>query len=217
MSSRKKITLAQGGTPNTNKVDSKYHYVDNAQFYEELKAYLIKRKDLEKANLPTPIIPNSIGRNFEKIADYMSRKPNFVGYSYKDEMKADAVMNMCNYIAKFDWEKWNNPFAYFSQCCFYSFTLMIKKEKKQSLVKASVVNSLGTLLDDLVLELQDEDTHFKNTAIELLQLRSSDILASHEEGLKNKRKQKKSEIIEDDIDSLESEIEFDSTDIEIDE
>lgn len=194
MSSRKRLTLAQGGVANTSKVDKKFHYVDNEQFYQDIKEYLIKRKADVEAGKPIPAIPNSIGIWFERITEFESRKHNFVGYSFKDEMKSDAILNMCHYIDKFNWENNNNPFGYFKQCCYFSFILTIKKEKKESLAKAAIVNSLGTLIDDLVTELQDEDSHFKNAAVELLQLRSSDIIKTHEDSQKAKKLKKSKQV-----------------------
>ena len=177
-------TLKQGGVAKTTKADPKFNYVDNEQFYADIKDYLIKREVALEAGLSIPQIPNSIGKVFSDIAMFNSRKHNFINYSYKDEMIADAVANMCTYVHKFDYRNRDNPFAYFTQACFNSFIFRIKKEKHQTLVKASIASSLGTLLDDISQELQDEDSHFVNASTELLQLRSSDVIAKHEDSVK---------------------------------
>jgi len=177
-----RITLKHGGKARTDRVDPKFYYVDPVQFYEAIKVYLINREECEAAGKDIPIIPDYIGSCFMKIAIFMSRKPNFVAYSFRDDMISDAVMNMCTYVHKFKYKEHSNPFSYFMQSCFYSFLLRIKKEKKEAICKAAVASQMGTMLDDMCLELQDTDNpDYKNTSIELMQLRSSNMLKTFED------------------------------------
>jgi DNA-directed RNA polymerase specialized sigma subunit len=60
----------------------------------------------------------------------LSHKPNFSGYTYKEDMISDGIENCLLYIDNFDPEKSNNPFAYFTQIIYYAFLRRIAKEKK---------------------------------------------------------------------------------------
>ena len=62
------------------------HYVNNADFLAALIKYRADCEDAKVSNKPEPKIPNYIGECFLKIAEHLSRKPNFVSYTYRDEM-----------------------------------------------------------------------------------------------------------------------------------
>lgn len=75
---------------------------------------------------------NKIGEGFHLIATNLLNKTNFINYSKdrKDEMISDATFNMCRYLDKFDTERSNNPFAYFTSCAWNSFRLNLNTHKK---------------------------------------------------------------------------------------
>jgi DNA-directed RNA polymerase specialized sigma24 family protein len=74
-----------------------------------------------------------------------------MGYSYKDEMIADAIENCVSAAHSFDPEKSNNPFAYFTQIAWNAFIRRISKEKKQAYIKHKNFEQTN-LLDDLLEE-----------------------------------------------------------------
>ena len=140
------------------------HYVDNEKFLQTLIQY---KKDVRKAKRnkePKPPIPNYVGECFLKIAEHLSYRPNFMNYSFRDEMIADAIENCLMYFENFDPEKSKNPFAYFTQIVFYAFLRRISKEKKQQYVKyKSLENS--RIFDELTSEdmetlLSENNTKF---------------------------------------------------------
>ena len=118
------------------------HYVNNADFLAALIEYKKACDEAKKKNKPDPQIPNYIGECFLKIADHLSRKPNFISYSFRDEMIADGIENCLMYFRNFDPEKSKNPFAYFTQIIYYAFLRRIMKEKKQLYVKYRQQSSL---------------------------------------------------------------------------
>jgi hypothetical protein len=123
------------------------HYVNNEDFLKALIQYKKECKKAEKENLPEPKIPNYIGECFLKIADHLSRKPNFVSYSFRDEMISDGIENCLMYFRNFDPKKSKNPFAYFTQIIYYAFLRRITREKKQLYVKYKATEQIG-LLDE---------------------------------------------------------------------
>ena len=129
----------------TNK-RKKNHYVNNENF---LQAVMKHKENCEKARQKgkqLPKIPDYIGECLLSIADRLSTKPNFSGYSFKEDMKMDGIENCIKYIEKFNEEKSSNPFAYFTQIIYYAFLQRIAKEKKQLYTKLK--NSQAVLMLD---------------------------------------------------------------------
>ena len=78
------------------------HYVNNADFLAALIEYHSNCEKAQKRKLPEPPIPNYIGECFLKIAEHLSRKPNFVSYSFREEMISDGIENCIMYFRNFD-------------------------------------------------------------------------------------------------------------------
>jgi hypothetical protein len=135
------------------------HYVNNADFLSALIDYREKCDLAKKEGKQDPQIPNYIGECFYKIADHLSRKPNFISYSFRDEMVADGIENCLMYFRNFDPNKSKNPFAYFTQIIYYAFLRRIMKEKKQLYVKYKATEQFG-ILDEFEM-FEDSDGHMK--------------------------------------------------------
>jgi hypothetical protein len=58
------------------------HYINNADFLKALIDYRAACDEAKRNDKQDPIVPNYIGECFIKIAEHLSRKPNFVSYSY---------------------------------------------------------------------------------------------------------------------------------------
>lgn len=69
-----------------------------------------------------------------KIAQRLAYKPNFINYTYREDMVGDAIIKM---ISALKHKKFNpvkakgNPFSYFTKIAINAFKNRIKKEKKQ--------------------------------------------------------------------------------------
>jgi len=127
------------------------HYINNSDFLEALIKY---KKDSEIN--PDTVVPNYIGECFLKIANHLSRKPNFVSYTFRDEMISDGIENCLMYFRNFDPNKSKNPFAYFTQIIYYAFLRRIIREKKQLYVRYKATEMYG-VLDSGHLSEEDED------------------------------------------------------------
>ena len=121
------------------------HYVNNADFLAALIKYHDDCATAKETDGPEPKIPNYIGECFLKIAEHLSRKPNFISYTYRDEMISDGVENCIQYFRNFDPAKSKNPFAYFTQIIYFAFLRRIMKEKKQLYVKYKATEQFGIL------------------------------------------------------------------------
>ena len=142
------------------------HYVNNKEFLAALIKY---REDKEIAvikELPKPPIPRYIGECFLKIANHLSYRPNFINYTYREEMISDGIENCLQYVHNFNPEKSDNPFAYFTQIIYYAFLRRIQKEKKQSHVKNKIIENMNV---DMFLTQEIEGGVSNNPYTEYLQ------------------------------------------------
>ena len=96
----------------------------------------------------------------------MSYRPNFINYTFRDDMISDGIENCLQYLDNFNPKKSNNPFAYFTQIIYYAFVRRIQKEKKQTTIKQKLIQDAN--YDDYALQPRD-DREFKNQFTEFLQ------------------------------------------------
>ena len=174
------------------KTTKKEHYVNNKEF---LLAMINYRKAVNKAKRekkPKPPVTDYIGSCFLKIANHLSFRPNFINYTFRDDMISDGIENCLQYLDNFNPKTSNNPFAYFTQIIYYAFVRRIQKEKKQVTIKNRLITESN--YDDMTLQ-PGEDKEFKNQFTEFLkknmpveeQQKIADDLAKK----KKKRKKKK--------------------------
>jgi hypothetical protein len=142
------------------------HYVNNADFLQAIKDYKQQVKEAEESGDPKPQVSNYIGECILKIATHLSYKPNFINYTYREEMISDGIENCLMYIDNFNPDKSTNPFAYFTQIIYYAFIRRIQKEKKQTLIKGKIVMEMPFE----AFEVQDhDDGSYANSYVEFLQ------------------------------------------------
>lgn len=176
--------------PTTNKQKEKrIHYVDNKVFFDAM----VKYKDAvnaAKKDEPKPRIPDYIGECFIKIATHLSYKPNFLNYTFRDDMIADGIENCIQYIDNFDPERTNNPFAYFTQIIFFAFLRRIQKEKKELYIKYKSLERMNIEED-----LRNEGKGKGKTDVLRDESMRNDFISAFEESMaEQKRKLKESKL-----------------------
>ena len=143
------------------------HYVDNKKFLEEMVIYRDKVNNAKNDNRKKPDVPNYIGECFLKIANHLSYRPNFINYTYRDDMISDGIENCLQYMSNFDPNKSTNPFAYFTQIIYYAFIRRIQKEKKQQLVKQKLIANAG--VENIMDRLEGDDAQYRSQLLDFLQ------------------------------------------------
>ncbi len=103
------------------KAEDKPHYVNAREFEDALIKYYDDGK-----------LTNYLGEAIQKIASGLSYAPNFINYSFKEDMIGDAVLKMYQAILhkKFKLNEGFSPFGYFTTIAYHAFICRIKKEKK---------------------------------------------------------------------------------------
>ena len=130
------------------KPKEKPHYVNNREFSYAVVDYVKSVNEaIEKDEVP-PKVTDYIATCFMKISEGLSHRPNFVRYTYRDEMVMDAVENCLRAIRNYKIEtatRTGNPnaFSYFTQICFFAFIRRITKEKKQQDIKHRFIERMG--------------------------------------------------------------------------
>jgi len=141
------------------------HYVNNKQFLAAMVEYKKLVDKAKKEGKKNPRVPDYVGECFLKIANHLSYRPNFINYTYRDDMISDGIENCLQYLNNFNPATSNNPFAYLTQIIYYAFRRRIQKEKKQTTIKQRMIQEAN--YDDLALQ-PGEDRDFKNQFTEFL-------------------------------------------------
>lgn len=135
---------------------TKRNYINNNEFLEAIKSYKKLCLEAEDSGDDAPRIPNYIGECIFKISTRLASRPNFSGYTYKDDMISDGLENAIQALGNFDPEKSSNPFAYFTQIIWYAFLRRIDKEKKQLYIKHKVIEN--SVIHGTAVEKNDGDS-----------------------------------------------------------
>jgi hypothetical protein len=87
---------------------------------------------------PTP----DLSRAFILLVNRLGTSPCFRGYSYLDEMKGQALLNLSKVWARYDTSR-GTPFSFFTAVASREFLGVIKSEKKQTRVKDALQTCYG--------------------------------------------------------------------------
>lgn len=161
------------------------HYVDNKRFLQAMIDYRKMVNKAKKDKKEKPPVTDYIGECFLKIANHLSYRPNFINYTFRDDMISDGIENCLQYLDNFNPKTSNNPFAYFTQIIYYAFVRRIQKEKKQTIIKQRLI--VDSNYDDMTLQ-PGEDREFKNQFTEFVK---KNMVGVAEEDLKIKKKKSK--------------------------
>jgi hypothetical protein len=80
-------------------------------------------------------ITNKLALMFMKLADRYSSRSNWRGYTYVDEMRSQALVQLSQIGLQFDESKSENPFAYYTAAITNSFTRILNIEKKNQNIR----------------------------------------------------------------------------------
>ena len=143
----------------------KPHYVDNKLFFAEMEKWKSEIAESDEVDDQPPMVTEYMGECFYKIATHLSYRPNFINYTYREEMIGDGIENCIRYAKNFNPEKSKNPFAYFTQIIYYAFIRRITKEKKQTSIKQKIIDNTATKTYDI---MEGDDDVYSNSYMEFL-------------------------------------------------
>ena len=124
------------------------HYINNKEFSWAVVEYVKTANEAKAAGKTVPVVTDYVAQCFLKISEGLSHRPNFVRYTYREEMVMDAVENCLRAINNYNIETATrtgkpNAFSYFTQICYFAFIRRIAKEKKQQDIKLKYLTKSG--------------------------------------------------------------------------
>lgn len=122
------------------------YYVDPKEFDNEIINYYT-----------SGVISNNLAEMISKISNKLSYAPNFINYTFREEMVGDGIVRMFKALTaqKYSHTKGSNPFSYFTRIAFNAFRNRIKKEKHSR-------ETLEKYQEELALNSNDYNTVVKN-------------------------------------------------------
>jgi len=86
---------------------------------------------------------SSLARMFMKLCERFGSKGNWRGYTYNDEMRSQALLQLSQVGLQFDESKSNNPFAYYTATMANSFTRVLNVEKRNQHLRDDILEMNG--------------------------------------------------------------------------
>lgn len=88
-------------------------------------------------------ITNKLARMYMMLCDKYAMKFNWRGYTYNDEMKASAVLQLTYVGLRFNEAKSANPFAYYTAAITNSFCRVLNTEKRNQNIRDDILEMNG--------------------------------------------------------------------------
>lgn len=88
-------------------------------------------------------ITENLGRMYIKLAERYAQRSNWRGYTYIEEMKGQAILQLSQIGLQFDESKSENPFAYYTAAVTNSFTRILNLEKKNQNIRDDLLEEHG--------------------------------------------------------------------------
>ena len=86
---------------------------------------------------------NNLARMFIKLCERYATRGNVRGYTYNDEMKGQAILQLTQIGLQFDESKSDNPFAYYTAAVTNSFVRIINLEKRNQNIRDDILEMNG--------------------------------------------------------------------------
>lgn len=85
-----------------------------------------------------------LARSFMMLVERYSMRFNWRGYTYVDEMRSQALLQLSQIGLQFDESKSSNPFAYYTAAIDNSFTRILNIEKKNQMIRDDLLIEIGS-------------------------------------------------------------------------
>ena len=97
--------------------------------------------DLEKGKFTKDhgTMTNKLAHMFIKLCERYATRSNWRGYTYNDEMRSQALLQLSQIGLQFDEAKSQNPFAYYTAAITNSFTRVLNIEKRNQNIRDDIL------------------------------------------------------------------------------
>jgi hypothetical protein len=88
-------------------------------------------------------ITNKLALMYMKLCERYATRSNWRGYTYNDEMRSQALLQLTQIGLQFDESKSQNPFAYYTAAITNSFTRVLNIEKRNQNLRDDILEQNG--------------------------------------------------------------------------
>ena len=89
------------------------------------------------------MMTNKLAHMFIKLCERYATRSNWRGYTYNEEMRGQALLQLSQIGLQFDESKSQNPFAYYTAAITNSFTRVLNIEKKNQNIRDDILENAG--------------------------------------------------------------------------
>ncbi len=122
------------------------HYVwnENKNRYKEVaRSHWKGTISTGKFNVEHGTITDELAKMFMKLVERYATRSNWRGYTYVDEMRSQALLQLSQIALQFDESKSQNPFAYYTAAITNSFTRVLNVEKRSQNIRDDLLEKAG--------------------------------------------------------------------------
>ena len=123
----------------------KHYAFQNGELKEVSRSHWEGSLSNGKFNPGVGRITNKLGTMFLKLVERFSHRANWRGYTYVDEMRGQALVQLSQIGLQFNEAKSDNPFAYYTAAVNNSFTRILNLEKRNQMIRDDILIEQGHL------------------------------------------------------------------------
>jgi hypothetical protein len=90
-------------------------------------------------------VTNKLAMMYLKLVERYSMRSNWRGYTYVDDMRGQALLQLSQIGLQFDESKSQNPFAYYTAAITNSFTRILNVEKRNQNIRDDMLQQAGAM------------------------------------------------------------------------
>ena len=121
-----------------------YAYV-NEELKEVVRSHWEGGFDNGKFSTTHGNISNNLAKMYTKLCERYSMRSNWRGYTYVDEMRSHALLQLSQIGLQFNELKSQNPFAYYTAAVTNSFTRVLNLEKRNQNIRDDLLQQNGQM------------------------------------------------------------------------
>lgn len=117
------------------------HYIigDEGQFIEVGRSHWKDGLSNGSFELHGGRITDRLARMFIKLVERYAQKNNWRSYTYNEEMRGQALLQLSHVGLLFDENRSDNPFAYYTRVVTNAFTRILNVEKKNQVIRDDIL------------------------------------------------------------------------------
>jgi hypothetical protein len=122
-----------------------YHYRldDNKELFQVGKSHWLGDFEHGEFSKDHGNMTRKLATMFMKLCERYATRSNWRGYTYNEEMRGQALLQLSQIGLQFDESKSQNPFAYYTAAITNSFTRILNLEKKNQNIRDDMLEMNG--------------------------------------------------------------------------